>query len=122
MNKPFFFTSLSCVFLAGIVFLSGCSTSSQSQRPIGRIEETEDPRLMSWGILDYQNKDREGVFPAWVSLYLTGGNRAVEELWAYQDYYVFVSQNTGTNFSALEQWQAAFSADLDFARLAAVRI
>jgi hypothetical protein len=77
---------------------------------------------MSWEILDFQNKDREGVFPSWVSLYLTGGNRAVEELWAYQDYYVFISQNTGTNFNALEQWRAAFSADLDFARLAAVRI
>jgi hypothetical protein len=104
------------------LFFSGCVSSSPEQRIDGRIEETEDPRLLSWDILDYQYKNRDGIIPLWVSSYLMGGNQAVERLQVYEDYYIFVSQNTGTNFSALEQWKAAFNPELDFARLVAVRI
>jgi hypothetical protein len=110
------------IFFSTALFFSGCTISTPLQRPVGRVEETEDPRFVSWQILDYQNKDEGGIVPIWVSSYLLGGNQAVEKLQAYDGYYVFVSQNTGTNFSALEQWKAAFNPELDFARLAAVRI
>jgi hypothetical protein len=118
-----FFSFISALILfSAASFFSGCISSSQGQRAVGRVEETEDPRLLSWEILDYQNKDQEGIIPIWASSYLMGGNQAVETMQVYEDYYVFVSQNTGTNFSALEQWKAAFNPELDFARLVAVRI
>jgi hypothetical protein len=117
-----FFSLMSTLILFSALFSSGCASSSREQRTAGRVEEIEDPRLASWEILDYQNKDEGGLIPPWVSSYLMGGNQAVEILQAYEGYYVFVSQNTGTNFSALEQWKTAFNPDLDFARLVAVRI
>jgi hypothetical protein len=40
----------------------------------------------------------------------------------FQDRYVFVSMNEGSNFSALEQWLEGFAPEQDFARLAAVRM
>lgn len=86
------------------------------------MEELREDPGQTGEILDYQNMAAGGTIPVWVSLYLEGGNRAVENLEEYQNQYVFVSTNSGSNFSALEQWKLAFNADLDFARLAAVRI
>jgi hypothetical protein len=75
-----------------------------------------------WQITDYRGRAGAGEIPAWVNACLAGGNAAVETLEEFQDRYVFISVNSGTNFSALEQWQEGFSPELDFARLVAVRI
>ena len=46
----------------------------------------------------------------------------VEYLLEYQDKYVFVSKNSGTNFNALRQWVSGFRISHDFARLVSDRI
>lgn len=85
----------------------------------------EDPLPLverNWEILDHRNMAAGGNIPAWVDHYLDGNIFLIESMEEYQDKYVFISANTGTNFNALAQWQAAFLPDLDFARLAAVRM
>jgi len=72
--------------------------------------------------MDHKNKSNRGSIPDWVSLYLDEGVRGVETLDAYQDRHVFISRNEGNNFSALNQWTKGFLPELDFPRLAAVRI
>ncbi|MDR1802854.1 MAG: hypothetical protein LBQ94_04550 [Treponema sp.] len=73
-------------------------------------------------ITDYKNKDRGGIIPEWVSLWLDSGAYGVEKLDAYGDRYVFVARNEANSFNALNLWQDGFSAALDFPRLAAARI
>jgi hypothetical protein len=40
----------------------------------------------------------------------------------YQDKYIFMGENSGSNFSALRQWAHYFSVEQDLPRLAATRI
>jgi len=72
--------------------------------------------------MDFRGKDSGGSIPQWLSSYLEGGIPAVEKQKEYENYYVFISMNSGSNLAALEQWNIGFSPNLDFARLAADRI
>ena len=77
---------------------------------------------LSWEILDYRGKSSGETIPQWLNSFLEGGISAVERLEEFQNYYTFISMNSGTNINALKQWSTGFSPDLDFARLIAVRI
>jgi hypothetical protein len=72
-------------------------------------------------ITDNQAGDSDGI-PAWVSLYLEGGFRALEGTAEFQGKYVFVGTNSGNNLKALRQWASGFSAVRDFPRIAVGRI
>jgi len=115
--KKFFYA-----LILGAFFLSSCVTD-QSKRVYelpAIIEEVKTPRAFT--IIDYKNKSSGDAIPEWVNLYLDSGLRGVEALKTYQGNYVFVHRNEGNNFNALQLWKENFSADLDFPRLAAVRI
>jgi len=113
--------SLSVFLLAGILLLSGCM-SQQKRELLLREEEPGTIQDWNWIILDYRNRDRGEFIPDWVYYYYEGNFSAIENLPGFRDKYVFISGNTGTNFNALLQWNEAFPTDLDFARLAAIRI
>jgi len=116
MNK-----ALVCLVLGGL-FLSSCVTNTGRQAyELPEIsEEIKTPRTFT--IIDYKNKATGGTVPEWVNRYLNSGLRDVEALRTYQGNYVFVHRNEGNNFNALQLWKDNFSVDLDFPRLAAVRI
>ena len=86
------------------------------------VEGTRQEEIYFWEILDYRNKASGENIPQWLNSFLEGGIAAVERLIEFENYYVFIATNSGNNINALEQWNTGFSADLDFARLAAVRI
>ena len=116
-----FLIRLSLILLLFILFLTGCAGEP--------VEKTVDPGTAAsgetgvlWQIVDYRNRAGGGEIPGWVSAYLAGGNAAVEAFEEFQDYYVFISMNSGTNSNALLQWQEGFSPEMDVARLVAVRI
>jgi hypothetical protein len=110
-------------FLISIVCFSGCAGFQGKPRPVGPLIEEIPPELnLSWEILDYRDKDSGGDIPLWLSSYLEGGIPAVEKQKEYENYYVFISMNSGSNLGALEQWNIGFSPNTDFARLAADRI
>jgi hypothetical protein len=118
-KSPFRF-SASAVFLT--LFLAACAGAPAGQiETIAKTEEAAGDEPV-YHLTDYKNKAEGGPFPAWVEYYLAGNIAAVEALEEYQGRYVFVARNRGTNFRALEQWLRGFSAELDFARLAAIRI
>jgi len=60
--------------------------------------------------------------PLWLLTFVNGGNRAVEQMEAYSNKYVFVGVNEGENFIALNKWAENYSAMRDFAILAAGRM
>jgi hypothetical protein len=63
-----------------------------------------------------------GNLPDWVDAYMQGGLAGIERLPEYQDKYVFVSENKGTNFNALSQWVEGFSVVKVSPRLMAIRV
>jgi len=79
-------------------------------------------------IIDTNNiiETKDGVIlrliPEWLFTYLEGGVRAVEALEAFNDKFVFIAVNDGENFVVLNKWAENFSAEQDFAVLAATRI
>jgi len=106
----------------GVFFLSSCTTNSGKRAyELPEIpQETKTPRTFT--IIDYKNKTTGGAIPEWVNLYFNSGLREVEALRSYQRNYVFVHKNEGNNFNALQLWKDNFYVELDFPRLAAVRI
>jgi len=112
---------LSSAILGAVLFAS-CSSSTGKQ--ILKLPDTPGTTEThkQYIITDYKNKQKGEMIPEWVSLFLEGGARRVETLDAYQENHVFISRNEGNNFSALNQWASGFSPELDFPRLAAVRI
>jgi len=105
--------------LLAVIVLSGCA--GQQNFPLWQDEPLK-VEMSSWEILDFDNKDNGGIIPDWVFFYLDGNIASIENIRGYQNHYVFVGANKGTNYIALRQWRAAFSPGLDFARLAAIRI
>jgi len=111
---------ISILFLA-LVF-SSCT--SQTARMIIHPEprkEIPQPARM-WVITESQNGGPDAAIPEWVNLYLNGDIPGIEALAAYKDAYIFVGENSGSNFAALSQWAASFTAEQDLPRLAAARI
>jgi hypothetical protein len=118
-KAPFRF-SASAVFLT--LFLAACAgdPAGQSESRAGTEEAAGDEPV--YHLTDYKTRAEGGPVPVWVEYYLAGNIAALEALEEYQDRYVFVARSRGTNFRALEQWLRGFSAELDFARLAAIRM
>jgi hypothetical protein len=73
-------------------------------------------------ILATQDGAGAANLPDWLTRYLIGGIEEIERADSWQDKYVFIGRNNGTNFSALNQWAEGFTVYQDFPRLAAVRI
>jgi hypothetical protein len=108
------------VFLA--LFLAACAGDPARQsegRPETEEEAGDEP---VYYLTDYKTRTEGGAVPKWVAYYLEKNIAALEALEEYQDRYVFIARSRGTNFRALEQWAKGFSVELDFARLAAMRI
>jgi hypothetical protein len=62
------------------------------------------------------------ALPDWVIRYIAGGIPGVEALPRYTNRYVFVTINSGANFTALNQWAAGFTVDQDFPQLVSLRV
>ena len=74
-----------------------------------------------FNIIDYKTRTQNQEIPLWVEFYETGGLAGLEDIMD-QDFYFFVSKNSGTNFNALQQWISAFRVSHNFARLVSTRI
>ncbi|MDR2619351.1 MAG: hypothetical protein LBC62_10815 [Treponema sp.] len=107
--------------LAAVLVAAGCVSEGGNKTIIPEAVPQEEVKP-DWQIRDYKESAAGRALPSWVTAFLDKGNPAVEALEEYQDRYVFVAMNSGVNFKALEQWRLGFSPELDFPRLAAIRI
>jgi hypothetical protein len=62
------------------------------------------------------------IIPEWVKVYDNGSIQEVEKLSEYQNNYIFVAENRGTSFNALQQWVSNFKLTQDLGPLIASRI
>jgi hypothetical protein len=110
------------ILLAGMTVFFACTGEPPKiiirPEPPGPVSQPREGQV----ILDYQDSAGGGTVPAWVIRFLARSNQGVEELEYYEDSYVFVAANEGTNFKALGHWAQGFTVAQDFPRLAAVRI
>jgi len=73
-------------------------------------------------ITETKNGPGNENIPGWLSAYLNGGIREVENIVFYLTRYCFIGVNESNNFNALSKWVENYSVIQDFPRLAAARI
>jgi hypothetical protein len=118
MNK-FLFCVITAVMLVSCVSKPENPEITPPEEP-ETGETAKAPR--AYTISDYKNKTRGGYIPEWANLWFDSGIREVETLGAFRDRFLFIARNEGNNHNALNLWKDGFSPELDFPRLAAVRI
>jgi hypothetical protein len=72
-------------------------------------------------ILDYQGRSEGAELPEWVTLYINGGGAALERLYEFDPYYVFVAEQSSSNLDTLLQWADNFSVEQDIPLLVFLR-
>lgn len=110
----FFYSLLCAAFFLGACTGEPAAAPAQTPLPAGKSPEYQ--------IMDYPGKEAGEEIPLWVSRYLSGGNAAVEALPQYEDSYVFIGENSGTNINALRQWTIGFMVDQDFPQMVSSRV
>jgi len=83
-------------------------------------EQADEPEI--WEIIETQDGIGEAGIPAWVRLYLDGKVREIESLDAYSGKYVFIGENRGESYIALQQWANNFAIAQDIPRLIVPRV
>jgi hypothetical protein len=73
-------------------------------------------------IIEHTAGNSRETVPDWAARYITGGVAGIESLPRYANRYVFISVNSGSNFTALNQWAAGFSINQDFPQLVSLRV
>jgi hypothetical protein len=109
-------------FLACLIGLFSCTGAPDKIIIPPGVSGNQETNTESYPIIESQNGSMETVMPPWVTGYLNGGISELETMAVYSGKYVFISQNRGNNFNALNQWIAMFNPAQDFPRLAAARI
>jgi hypothetical protein len=113
--------SVGLILIAEVLLLVGCVGAPKNTIISGSVPELVE-NTRAYQILDHKKKALDQEIPEWVFQYLRYGVPGIEAMDAYQDTYVFVNKNSGTNFNALGQWTASFTIAQDFPRLVSDRI
>ena len=108
--------------LSGLLIFAGCA--GQNRKIIFRPEaQPEYIQVFDYsGIIESQGDQTGTAVPEWVNRFLDGGIAEVELMEKYRDKYIFIGENRGENFYALQQWALYFSAEQDLPRLVTLRI
>jgi hypothetical protein len=115
MKKILFFSLILAAFL-----FAACSSDPDAVAlgPAPEyIQETEE-----YTIIDHKTMVIGGGIPEWVTRYIDGGVRGVEAMPMYEDSYVFIGEDKGTNLNALKQWVTGFTVTQDLARMVSSRV
>jgi hypothetical protein len=99
--------------------LTGCAggpKTKEVQAP-DYVEKTS-----TYVVVDHKAKAVGQDVPDWVTMYISDGLSGVESLPQFQDKYVFVGEDTGTNLNALRQWTSGFTVSQEIARMVSSRV
>ena len=86
-----------------------------------QTQERTDP-LESWQIIESQNGIGDTGIPEWVRQYYNRDFSGIESSQPYAGKYVFVGENRGDNFNALQRWANGFTSAQDLPGLLALRV
>ncbi|GHV88592.1 hypothetical protein AGMMS50267_09520 [Spirochaetia bacterium] len=111
---------------AAMVFFAACAAAPKEAALPDNVEPytvlPEDRWSGPYQIIEHKPEVSEEDLPEWVSRYLDEGIPGIEALPQYEDHYIFVGRNSGTNRDALNQWVEAFTPVQDSPLLIAKRV
>jgi len=112
--------------LCGIIIFSCAGQKKPAFIPVPQndyfITEKNDNNINLDNIIETKNGASVRNLPGWLSAYINGGIEEVEKTGIFYGKYVFIGNNEGINFTAMNMWADNFSAAKDFSILAAERI
>jgi hypothetical protein len=108
--------------LSGLALFSACASEPGTIPPPISGLQWNLPREEIYSIGNYRGSESGEGIPRWVSRYLEEGIAGLEVMSEFEETYVFVAENSGTNPNALAQWLQGFSPDQDIAQLIARRV
>jgi len=85
------------------------------------IPQEETRVFDSWEIINSQNSQSENI-PEWVRWYVDNKVNEIEALNKFSEKYIFIGENGGSNFRALQQWANGFTVEQDLPRLITRRV
>jgi hypothetical protein len=71
----------------------------------------------SWEIINTQNGQGSGNIPEWVRWHVDNEINEIEALDRFSGKYIFIGENGGSNFNALQQWANSYTVEQDLPRL-----
>ena len=120
-------TAGQALHLASAIILSILFTACVGQdkkiifRPDTAINPLEPSRIFdSWEIIKTQNSQSRSI-PDWVRCHIDNDINEVEASDSFSGKYIFIGENGGSNFNALQQWANGFTVEQDLPRLVTKR-
>jgi hypothetical protein len=110
-------------FLTAVFFLLIFSACAGQNKKVIFIPDTvnnppEPARTFdSWEIISSQNGQGSSGIPEWARLFIDNKVKELEALGGFYGKYLFIGENWGNNFNALQQWANSFTAEQDLPML-----
>jgi hypothetical protein len=109
---------LTTVFFS--LFFAACVT--QNKKVIFIPDTVNNPpeparNFESWEVISSQNGQGSLDIPEWTRLYIDNEINKIEALDGFYGKYIFIGENWGSNFNALQQWANSFTVEQDLPML-----
>ncbi|MDR1373957.1 MAG: hypothetical protein LBJ24_03200 [Treponema sp.] len=104
---------LVAAFVISLLVLAGCASNKAPEY----VEKTK-----AYEVLDHKTMAVGQDVPGWVTRYIDGGLVEVEKMPDFQNKYVFIGEDSGTNLNALRQWTSGFTVAQDLSRMVSTRV
>ena len=121
-NNPASFVT--AVFIS--ILFAAC-IGQQDKKVIFRPDTANNPQeesriFDSWEIINSQNGKSSEDIPEWVRWYIDNKANDIEALDKFNGKYIFIGENGGSNFNALQQWANGFTVEQDLPMLITRRV
>jgi hypothetical protein len=109
--------------IAAVLAFSACSSKpkvTEDDAPAPAPQYVE--RTETYVVVDHKTKAVGQDVPEWVTRYIGGGLSSVEAMPEYNNKYIFIGEDSGTNLNALRQWSSGFTVAQDLSRMISMRV
>jgi len=122
------FSAITALFIS--ILFTACAGQQDKGGVVFRPDASNNPRQQSmifesWEITNTQNGDGgapSGDIPDWVRWYVDNDVNKIEALDRFNGKYIFVGENGGYIFNALQQWVNGYAVEQDLPRLITRRV
>jgi hypothetical protein len=114
--------NLASIFTAVFFLFFFAACAGQDKKVIFRPDTADNPHeparpFDKWEIISSQNGQGSSDIPEWARLYIDNEVNKIEALDKFSGKYIFIGENGGSNFNALQQWANSFTVEQDLPRL-----
>jgi len=103
------------------ILFTAC-VAQQQKKVIFRPDTENNPQKLSRPFDSWEIIESQAGIPEWARLYFNNAVNEIEVMDGFSGKYIFIGENGGDNFSALQQWANGFTVEQDLPRLVALRV